>query len=128
MLTMNTRCHWFATASIAVFSSLLLQTATACSLVPCVNDGIELNPNVSVLVKHEAEGLAGITIEIIRNSHAERPMLSVLTGPDGTARMSDLAPGEYWLRAEMLGIGAAYHCFHVPQHPSKRAKKLLRYE
>jgi hypothetical protein len=55
-------------------------------------------------------------------------VLSVLTGPDGTARMSNLEPGEYWLRAEMLGIGAAYHCFHVAPHPSKHAKTLLKYE
>jgi hypothetical protein len=123
------RYGWFANALIAVFSSLLFQSVIACSLVPCVNDGIEVNPNVSVRVKHEGNGLAGVTIDVIRsNPNAQRPVLSVLTGPDGIAGISDLEPGEYWLRAELLGIGAAYHCFHVAQHPSKHAKKLLRYE
>ncbi len=129
MLQVKARFQWFANASIAVLGSLFIPSAAACSLVPCVNDGIEVNPNVSVVVKHEGKALGGVTIEIIRGeSSTERPILSLLTHPDGTAQISDLEPGEYWLRAGLLGIGAADHCFHVAQHPSKHAKKLLRYE
>jgi len=47
---------------------------------------------------------------------------------DGTARVINLAPGDYWLDAEYLDIGAAYHCFHVKERPSRKAKRNLAHD
>jgi hypothetical protein len=38
-----------------------------------------------------------------------------------------LSPGDYWLRADLLGINAGYQCFHVAAKGSLRAKRSLRY-
>lgn len=42
--------------------------------------------------------------------------------------MADVLPGDYWLNVELLGINAAYHCFHVARRSSRKAKGLLTYE
>ena len=43
--------------------------------------------------------------------------------------MTGVPAGEYWLNAELLGISAAYQCFHIAQSkPSKKAKSQLKYE
>ncbi|MGH9574672.1 MAG: carboxypeptidase regulatory-like domain-containing protein, partial [Candidatus Acidiferrales bacterium] len=54
--------------------------------------------------------------------------LTVSTNKDGIARIANLAPGDYWLDAEYLGISAAYHCFHVNERPSRKAKRNLAYD
>lgn len=85
--------------------------------------------NVVVLVKHAGKALPGVTIEIKTNAgNMETVSFAGVTGFDGTARVTNLSPGEYWLNAELLGIGAAYHCFHVDQRPSRKAKRVLAYE
>jgi hypothetical protein len=42
--------------------------------------------------------------------------------------VTNMSPGEYWLSADLLGIGAAYHCFHVAQHPTAKAKRVMKYD
>ena len=39
-----------------------------------------------------------------------------------------LPPGGYWLEANLLGISAAYQCFHVNQQSSRIAKRNLTYD
>ncbi len=42
--------------------------------------------------------------------------------------VGSLPPGEYWLNAELMGVTAAYHCFHIAQRPSRTAKQRVAYE
>ena len=83
---------------------------------------------------------------VVTVSHAMRPLAAVSvevwesTGPDGVRRfsgktdasgklrVSNLPPGEYWLKAELFGITAAYECFHVASTPSRKAKRAVSYE
>ena len=43
-------------------------------------------------------------------------------------RISGLPAGDYWLSAELLGVSAAYTCFHVNSHASRKARKKLKFE
>jgi hypothetical protein len=73
--------------------------------------------------------LPGATVEITGpqgTSGAKK--FNVTTDKDGFARITNLAPGDYWLNAEYLDIGAGYHCFHIKERPSRKAKRDLAYD
>lgn len=83
----------------------------------------------AVKIRHEGKPLPGAAIEIAGpQDSTEARKFTVTTGEDGVARISNLAPGDYWLDAEYLDIGAAYHCFHVNPKPSRKAKRSLTYD
>jgi hypothetical protein len=102
--------------------------AQACSLASCVDGGTEMDANFVVMVHHDGKPLAGVTVEIISYDGDTIHTQSFTTTSDGTARITILPAGEYWLRAELLGISAAYECFHVAQQPSGSAQSRLEYE
>lgn len=83
----------------------------------------------AVKVRHADKPLPGAAIEITGpQDTSEAKKFTVTTGKDGIARISNLSPGDYWLDAEYLNIGAAYHCFHVNERPSRKAKRSLAYD
>jgi len=112
----------------ALFISLppLTSPVGACSLVGCIDSGVEVRRDFVVLVKHEGKPLQGVKVEVKTNVGSVS--FTGVTDSDGKATITDLAPGEYWLSAELLGIGAAYHCFHVARQSSRKAKRLMRYD
>lgn len=115
--------RWLA---ICAASIGLLSSASACSLVSCLGDGIELNRDFVLSIKHDGKPLGGVAIKIETNAPNSPVAFQTATDAKGTATIS-LSPGNYWLNAEYLGIGAAYHCFHVAAHSSIRAKRKLAY-
>ena len=109
--------------------SVFATPASACSLEGCRNRGIELRSDFALKIRHADKPLPGVAVEITGpqgTSGAKK--FTVTTGTDGIARISNLAPGDYWLDAEYLDIGAAYHCFHVKEKPSRKAKRNLAYD
>lgn len=113
----------------AVFSALLLLVPapmSACSLVACLDQGIELQRNFVVLVKHHGKPLQGVTIRVTDSAATVR--FSGITASNGMVRAATLPPGNYWLSADLLGVNAAYHCFHVADRASRRAKQRMTYE
>ena len=100
--------------------------ARACSLVGCIDSGIELRHDFVVLVQHEGKPLPRVKIEIKTNLGAVS--FTGITDSAGKMTITNLSPGEYWLSAGLLGIGAAYHCFHVAEQPSGKAKRVMRYD
>ena len=103
--------------------------AGACSLAGCQDRGIEMHSDFAVKIRHADKPLPGTTVEITGpqgTSGAKK--FTVTTDSDGIARITNLAPGDYWLNAEYLDIGAAYHCFHVNERPSRKAKRNLTYD
>jgi hypothetical protein len=105
---------------------LLTPLAQACSLVSCIDRGIEVRRDFSVLVKHDGKPLKGVKVEIKTNLGS---IISTgTTDSAGRATVTTLSPGEYWLSADLLGIGAAYHCFHVAQQPTAKAKRVMKYD
>jgi hypothetical protein len=103
--------------------------AGACSLAGCMDRGIEMRRDFVVKIRHADKPLPGAIVEITGpqgTNDAKR--FTVTTDKDGVARITNLAPGDYWLNAEHLGIGAAYHCFHVNEKPSRKAKRNLAYD
>jgi hypothetical protein len=115
---------------LGLIVGLSIKHGSADELVPCVNDGIELRRDFIVSVKHEGKPLSGVKIEITRGRRTFDTGIvkSSFTGSDGLASITVLPPGQYWLSAEMLGISAAYHCFHVGEKPSRRAKRFIVYQ
>jgi hypothetical protein len=94
-----------------------------------MNRGIEMRSDFAVKIRHADRPLAGAALEITGpQGTSDAKKFSVTTGKDGIARISNLAPGDYWLNAEYLVIGAAYHCFHVNEKPSRKAKRSLTYD
>jgi hypothetical protein len=83
----------------------------------------------AVKVSHADRPLPGVTVEITGpQDTSDAKKFAVMTDKDGIARVSDLPPGNYWLNAEYLGIGAAYRCFHVNEKASRKAKRRLTYD
>jgi Carboxypeptidase regulatory-like domain/Prealbumin-like fold domain len=82
-----------------------------------------------VKIRHAGKPLPGVTDEITGpQDTSDWKKFTVTTNKDGIAHIINLAPGDYWLNAEYLGIGAAYHCFHVQEKPSRKAKRKLAYD
>jgi hypothetical protein len=103
--------------------------ANACSEVACLNNGFETHRDFTVTVLHSDRPLAGVSVEINTNdgSVQTRRFFS-MTDSQGKVHVTSLTPGQYWLKAELLGISAAYQCFHIGNTPSRRAKRKLKYE
>jgi hypothetical protein len=49
--------------------------------------------------------LANVDTWVTRFPGQENKLFSGVTGIDGTVRIHDIQPGEYWLASELLGIG-----------------------
>jgi hypothetical protein len=110
-------------SDICLLASLISARAFACSMASCTSDGAEFRNHFFVTVRHHGKPLPGVRIQITGEAQLE-----LTTGSDGKANISDLRPGNYWLRAEFLGIGAAYQCFHVSLPSSGREKRSVKYE
>ncbi len=83
----------------------------------------------AVKVSHADKPLPGVTVEITGpQDTSDAKKFTITTDKDGVAHLENLAPGDYWLNAEYLGIGAAYHCFHVKEKSSRKAKRKLSYD
>lgn len=50
------------------------------------------------------------------------------TDNDGLAHITNLKPGLYWIRADVLGTGVAYQCFHVEATASPKARRKLQFQ
>ena len=83
----------------------------------CLDHGNEMNHSLMVCIGHDGKPLAGVRVHI--TGQAE---ISGLTEADEKLKFLDLAPGDYWLTANLLGINAAYECFHVNAHSSAKGK------
>lgn len=114
---------------LALLLPLAAAPAPACSLAGCSDRGIEMRSEFAVKIRHADKPLAGAAVEITGpQGTTDWRKLTVMTGKDGIARVTNLAPGDYWLNAEYIEIGAAYHCFHVNKKPSGKAKRSLAYD
>lgn len=101
----------------------------ACSAVACINSGPEFRRDFLVVIKHDGKPLRGATVEITSNAEGKlATRFSGVTASNGVVRVDGLLPGEYWLNAELMGVNAAYHCFHVAQRASRTAEQRVKYE
>ena len=110
--------------AVASLLSLISVPSNACSLAGCLNDGVEANQHFTVIFKHNGKPVAGVLVEITGEG---KEQFSGLTSADGKVRLN-LSSGHYWIKAELLGISAAYECFHINQQSSKSAKRKFTYE
>ena len=76
---------------------------------------------------HDGHPLAGVLIDVITQA-GNGKQFSDVTGSDGTVYVTNLPAGEFWLNAEYFGVSAAHQCFHIENHPSRKAKKSLTVE
>ena len=83
-----------------------------------------MRPGFAVKLTHNGQPLAGVLVDVVTQAGNEK-QFSDVTGPDGTVYVSNLPAGEFWLSAKYLGVSAAYQCFHIENHPSRKAKKRL---
>lgn len=103
--------------------------ASACSAAACLDQGVEMQPAFSVKVSHDGKPLAGVTVEITTFAEGSNSkVFSATTKAHGNAHVLKLPPGNYWLKAELLGVIAGSHCFHVATTPSGRAKRRLKFD
>lgn len=121
---------WIVAAEIvlSLLLSLSLQ-AGACSQVACVGNGFEMRRDFVVAILHDDRPLAGASVEVTTNANSNVVQrFSGITDENGRVRVVGLPPGSYWLHAQLLGITAAYQCFHVSSTPSRKAKAALKYD
>lgn len=112
--------------AIVTLAQFVTPSVSACSLVGCIDRGVEFNRSFVLVFKHEGKPQRGVRITVTDN--VPLPRYSGLTDSNGTARVEGLPPGDYWLSAELLGINGAYHCFHVNVEASRKAKRTSKYE
>jgi hypothetical protein len=118
-----------ASLLIVCLLPLVAVPAGACSLVGCQDRGIEMRNDFAVKIRHADKPVPGTTVEITGpQGPSAAKKFTVKTDKDGIARIANLPPGDYWLNAEYLNIGAAYQCFHVNERPSRGAKRNLAYD
>lgn len=111
--------------TILTFAATSAPSLVGCSVAGCPGNGVELRQNVVVEVMHRDKPLSGVTVQI---THGGVQVFSGKTEADGTVHISNLPVGDYWLGAELLGISAAYTCFHVSPRASRKARKKLKFE
>lgn len=107
------------------------ETARACSVPLCLGRGMELRPDFKVTIRHDGKPLRQVRVTVTAsNAGSVGAAFSGDTSLDGSFSIQGLPPGDYWIRAERLGIQAADHCFHVAasSRRSWKAKKHLQYE
>lgn len=115
----------FAILALLCFAVVSAQSSVACSLAGCAGDGVELRSNAIVSVVHGGKPLSGVAVQITRGGVQ---VFSGITEADGAVHISGLQPGDYWLNAELLGISAAYTCFHINARASRKAQKKLIFD
>ncbi len=110
-----------------VFIELLLPShSQACSMQSCRGNGKEFAPTFSVRVLHDKKPLSGATVTLHGRTPVGTEVESVIvTDSNGIA---GLHPGNYWMTAEFLGIGAWSDCFHVNSNSSILATRRVTAE
>ena len=104
-------------------------SSPACSTASCLGSGDELRRDFRIDVKHGGKPLPGVSVRITHNTEGDNSeAFSGITSSDGTLRVENLLPGQYWLNAELQGIDAASQCFHVDSQPSRKAKSMVKYD
>jgi hypothetical protein len=78
----------------------------------------------AVTILHSGKPLSGVAVQVSGNGK----QFTVFTASEGDVQITDLPAGYYWLDAQLLGISAAYQCFHVADRPTRKAKQKLTYE
>jgi len=94
-------------------------------MAACVSGGTEMRREFAVRVQHDGTPLAGVSVQVISDGPI---MFSGSTESDGVVRVTNLPAGEYWLKAELLGVLAGSECFHVAERASRKAKRRVKYE
>jgi hypothetical protein len=85
-----------------------------------------MRPTFAVKITHHDKPLQGVLVDAV-TIHDKR-IFSDVTGRDGTVYVTKLPAGEYWLKAEYLGVHAAYQCFNIENHSSRKAKQHLKFQ
>jgi hypothetical protein len=113
---------------VMLLVTLSVGSGHACSMASCLNDGIEMQPDFVVAVTHDEAPLAGVSVKV-RSFSGEEPRVwfSGVTDKHGNAHVTNLAPGNYWIEADLLGVPAGEQCFHV-REKSEHAVGKLKYE
>ncbi len=117
---------------LTIFGIILILSlpslSRACSLVSCSpKNSDEMRSDFVVKITLQGRPLVNVNTWVTRFPGEENKLFSGMTGNDGTIRVHDLQPGEYWLVSELLGISAGGICFHVNSHPSRKAKQVVAY-
>jgi hypothetical protein len=72
-----------------------------------------------------------LRVNLSRTPQSRLPVVATRFPPttniSGLAEITDLRPGTYWLRADVLGTSVAYECFHVSSSPSRKALHKLHF-
>lgn len=114
---------------VASLFAFLPVPAGACSMVSCVDRGIEMRRDFIITVTHDGKPLAGVSVQVTDGTQGKNAKLfSDVTAREGLVRVTKLPPGEYWLHAALLGISVAEQCFHVDDRTSRKAKGKLKFE
>ena len=108
------------------FLLLLAGPLPACSVISCADHGVAMSQSFVVEVTHGGQPLRGASVKV--TGRADKVRFLGATNADGTVRVANLGPGDYWIDVGMLGVGAAHHCFHVAKGTSLAGKRRVTYE
>lgn len=77
-----------------------------------------------MLIEFGNQPISGAVVEI----HGNGTQFSQESDHDGVVHIRNLKPGLYWIKAEVLGTGVAYQCFHVETTASPKARRKLQFQ
>jgi len=100
---------------------LVAVPAGACSLAGCWTEASKMRSHFAVKIRHADKPLPGATVEITEAArHWRREKVHCNDGQGWYRPHPQPCAGDYWLDAEYLDIGAAYHCFHIKERPPEK--------
>jgi hypothetical protein len=111
-----------ATAIVAIVLLLFPIPLVACSQVFSEPD-LEMKRDFTLVVSYEGKPLIGVQVDIYA-LHPDRQRFTARTAADGTIRVKNLQPGNYWAVLDFAGISESM-VFKIVATQSREAKARL---
>ena len=123
----------------AVFALVVLLNLAAPAGFSCSLKSMALQqatPDLTVVVTHRKQPIAGIEVEVMRTVEVEpaqseakgQPVFSGTTDEHGIVRIRGLLPGKYWLTASHREFEAGKEWIEVVRVPNAKAKRRFEFE
>jgi hypothetical protein len=108
-------------------TELFYPTAVAACEFRFPKHGLEVHRNFSVLIEYEGKPLPGVVVYATPLFETSHEVIQGTTTTDGTLRLKNLRPGNYFLGTKWLGVSAGSQQIEVRARETIHATSRLEY-